>query len=379
MRVLSNAPDPRFGGPLQRSLSVAKKLRPQGIETVFLVPRGDDRFVDRAREDGFECRRIDQPRIRSPRLVGANLRFLTGFAGCVRTAAETIDEYDIDVVHVNGPLNYAVALAAARSDAALVWHFNDTLTPTPLKQLSATLARRWADEIVVAANAVADYFFDEATQTATVYAPVDLDRFDPTKVGASSDTLRSELGIEAGVPIVGTVGNINPAKGHEYLVEAFSDIGGPAHLVVVGKQLDSQQGYYDDLQAKLSEFGIDARVTFTGWRTDIPALLSAFDIFVLASVTEACPMVVLEAMAMECPVIATDVGGVREQIPGPKYGWVVPPEDSAALAAAIESALSAADRTERASNGRARVEEQFSLAACADAHEAVYRSAVTEN
>lgn len=374
MRVLSNAPDPRFGGPLKRSLSVARELRPRGIETVFLVPTGDDRFLEQARKDGFDCLRLDQPRIRSPEHIRANLRFLTGFYGCVTAAETVIDEHDIDVVHANGPLNYPIAFAAARSDAALVWHFNDTLTPTPLKQLSAALARRWADQVVVAADAVGSYFLDGRANARTVYAPVDLTEFDPGNQEFTDWSLHEEFDIPDTVPVVGTIGNINPAKGHEYLIEAFAAVEGPAHLIVVGKRLDSQQEYYARLQSRLRELDIEARVTFTGWRSDIPRLLDAFDVFVLASVTEACPIVVLEAMAMQCPIVATDVGGVREQIPSSDHGWVVPPEDSQSLSEAIEAALTATDTDTRVTNARAHVEELFSLEACVTAHEEIYRS-----
>ena len=374
MRVLSNAPDPRFGGPLQRSLSVARQLRPRGIDTVFLVPQGDDRFVKQAREDGFECSRIDQPRIRSPRLIGANARFLTGFAGCVRTAADHIDNYDIDIVHVNGPLNFAVALAAARSDAALVWHFNDTLTPTPLRQLSAALARRWADEIVVAADAVADYFFDGSTPTTTLYAPVDVDQFDSKTIDVPAESLRAEFDIAPSAKVVGAVGNINPAKGHEFLIEAVAQLDSDAHLVLVGQILDSQRSYYESLQQTIRELGIESRVTFTGWREDIPELLSFFDLFVLASVTEACPIVVLEAMAMECPIVATDVGGVRELLPGDEYGWVVPPENPAAISTAIGDALNSESKPIRTANAKSRVKKVFSLDACVQNHLDIYQS-----
>ncbi|TKX62982.1 glycosyltransferase family 1 protein [Halorubrum sp. ASP1] len=374
MRVLSNAPDPRFGGPLKRSLSVARRLRPKGIDTVFLIPNGDNRFVEQARNNDFECIQIDQPRIRSPDQVRANIQFLAGFYKCVTTAKSVINKHDIDIVHVNGPLNYAVAFAAARSDASLVWHFNDTLTPTPLKELSAALAERWADRIVVAADAVSTYFFDESVDTTTLYAPVDLEKYDPSKITSPNWCLSEELSISAEIPIIGTVGNINPAKGHEYLIEAFADIGESAHLVIVGKQLESQQQYYDRLVERLAELGIETRVTFLGWRDDIPRLLGSFDVFVLASITEACPMVVLEAMAIQCPVVATDVGGVSEQIPGPDYGWVVPPKDPHSLSTAIEGALTAEDSQIRTTNARQRVEERFSLEACASAHAAVYQS-----
>lgn len=379
MQILSNSPDPRLGGPWQRSLDVARGLRDRDVETEFLVAEGDDSFADVAGDAGFRCNRIEQPRLRSPRKVRANMEFVTGFRRCVREVQRLIGSRDVDVVHANGPLNYAVALAAARSDASLVWHFNDTLTPSPFKELSATLAKRWADERVVAARAVHDYFFDDGTDTTTVYPPVDLDEFDPDRYASADEEVRAELGIDEETDIVGTIGNINPAKGHEYLIDAFGSVSRSrdVHLVVVGKRLDSQQAYYRKLQKRVHSLGIEAKVTFAGWHSDVARLLAVFDLFVLSSVTEACPIVVLEAMAMRCPVVSTDVGGVTEQIPTEEYGLVVPPTNVEALTAAIDDGLSSPDRRrERAEMARSRVEREFSLDRCVESHLAVYRRAV---
>lgn len=374
MRILSNAPDPRFGGPLKRSLSVARRLREYNIETVFLVPNGDDVFVERARSNGFECLRIDQPRIRSPKKVRENIQFVSKFRRCAKRIQNIIDVEDIDIAHVNGPLNFAAALATKRSGASLVWHFNDTLTPRPLKQISAALADRWADEIVVAADAVGDYFFQDSVETTTVYAPVDVDQFDPGTIDVQTESLREEFDISPSAKVIGSVGNINPAKGHKFLIEAFAQLDSKAHLVLVGRILDSQRSYYEELQQMIRELGIESQVTFTGWRDDIPTLLSFFDVFVLASVTEACPIVVLEAMAVECPVVATDVGGVKEILPSKEYGWVVPPNNPSVLSTAVGETLASSSLNDRTTNAKLRVETVFSLEACVQNHVDIYRS-----
>lgn len=378
MRVLSSVLDPRPSGPTKRSLGVARLLRPKGIETVFLLPEGDNEFAETAREDGFEVVRIRQPRIRAPKRIPENLRFLLEFRDSASRAASVIDRRDIDIVHANGPLNYQVALAAHRSDASLVWHFNDTLTPTPLKQLSQMAAQRWADTIVVAADAVHDYFFSRSVDSETVYAPVTLDEFEPTRFVDAGQDRRAEFGIGPESLVIGTVGNVNPTKGHEHLIDAAAKVAerndvGEIDVVIVGRLLDSQERHYHELRERVKGHGLGDTVTFTGWRSDIPELLSMFDVFVLPSVTEACPIVVLEAMAMRRPVIATDVGGVREQIPGKEFGWVVPPEDSSALAGAITTALKSPElRRKKAQRARTRVEEVFSLERCAERHAEVY-------
>jgi glycosyltransferase involved in cell wall biosynthesis len=276
------------------------------------------------------------------------------------------------------PVNFQTAIATTQTDVPLAWHFNDTLTPTPVKQIAARLGVRWADEIVVAADAVHDYYFDSKTSSRTIYAPVDIDRFDPSEISINKQGLRSELGLRSDVPVVGTVGNLNPIKGHEYLLRAIAklvDDGLDIVVPVVGAQLDSRKQYFEKLRELRVELDLEDTVEFVGFRSDIPELLSLFDVFVLPSIAEACPIVVLEAMAMKSPVVATNVGGVPEEIPDSDYGWVVPPKDSDALAGAIAEALDdLKECRRRAANARERVESVFSLEACVDRHEDLYRS-----
>jgi glycosyltransferase involved in cell wall biosynthesis len=381
MRVLSSVTDPRIGGPQRRSLDVARQLRTRDIETEFLIPKGDNEFADAAAADGFATHRVTLSRIRPPTRVYGNFRFFVDFYPTVREIATLIETRSIDIVHANMVVNFQTALAASRTSAALVWHFNDTLTPTPVKQAAALCGRRWADEIVVAADAVHDYYFDQSTPSRTVYAPVDVDEFDPATTDVDKAELREELGLDPDAPVVGTVGNINPIKGHEYLLRAIATLDDDQSVTVpvVGAALDSRQAYFKRLRSLRTELELEDVVQFVGFRSDIPELLSLFDVFVLPSVAEACPIVVLEAMAMKCPVVATAVGGVPEELPGADYGWLVPSEDAPALSDAISDALSDPDeRLRRAVNARQRVESMLSLSACVDVHEDLYRS-VTEN
>lgn len=380
MHILSSVPDPRFGGPQQRSLAVARELRDYDITTSFLVPKGPGTFGKEAHDEGFRVWRVRVPRIRSPKQILENMRFIAGYRSARDEVQRLIETNDIDVVHVNGPLNFPVATAANRSNAALLWHFNDTLTPTPLRQLAGMAAKRWADDIVVAANAVHDHFFSDRTETRTIYAPVDIDEFDPHRHSTASQDLRDEFGLCSSTDIICTVGNLNPVKGHKYLVEAFAEVVQrfDTHLLIVGKSLESRREYYEKIQRQVGNLGIDDDVTFAGWRSDVPKILAGSDLFVLASLSEACPIVVLEAMAMRRATIVTNVGGIPEQIPDSDHGWVVPPANPNALADAIFDALSnPQDRQRRATNARSRAGEVFSLEVCVQHHVDAYRAAIS--
>lgn len=381
MRVLNSVTDPRMGGPQKRALNVANELENRGVETVFLIPEGNDDFVEAALDDGFEICRMSPYQIRPPKDIFGNSRFLASFLPMVWDIQQIIRDEDIDIVHAGMSINYQTSLAAKRTDTPLIWHFNDTLMPSPVKQVSAITARRWADKIVVVADAVHEYYFSGDTESETVYTPVNLEEFDPHSLDIDETSLRDELGIPQEIPVVGTVGNINPIKGHEYLLYAVSQLieeeDTQVTVPIVGKQLDSRKDYYERLLSLRSELGLDEHVKFVGFRSDIPRLLNLFDVFVLPSIAEACPTVVLEAMAMNTPVVATDVGGVKEELPDRNYGWVVPPKNPEALCRAISEAISNPEEcARRTRNSRDRVESIFSLENCANRHEELYRSLV---
>jgi len=381
MRVLNVLPDDRMSGPQIRSLQVAETLRDRNVETVFAVPEGDGGFETAATEAGFSVYSLPFKRIRSPRKPIANARFLAGYRGTVSRLTSFVASVDADIVHVNVSTNFQGAHAAFRSGAALVWHFNDSLTPWPVRNVTAGLARRWADEIIVAADAVADYYFpNDQAQTRTVYAPVDIDTFDLDTVGDTWPDGLLGRGSPPSCPVVGTVGNINPAKGHGDFIRVINRVcsrHGPVLAPVVGKPLASRRGHFRRLQRLVEDRELEDTVHFCGYRDDIPSVLSAFDVFVLSSVSEACPMVILEAMAMERPVVATDVGGVREQITDGKHGLVVPRSDPAAMADRIETLLTDGDECQRlGTNARQRVVEEFSLPTIANHLLSVYERAV---
>ena len=116
-----------------------------------------------------------------------------------------------------------------------------------------------------------------------------------------------------------------------------------------------------EIEILIKELQLEEDITLLGRRSDIPQLLSQADIFVLASKHEGLPTVVIEAMACECYVVATDCGGSAEILGD--TGQLVPIEDSQALADALKNtvALSSKDRMENNRKARARVEQLFSL------------------
>ena len=129
--------------------------------------------------------------------------------------------------------------------------------------------------------------------------------------------------------IVATIARLKPVKGHQYLIEAFSQLNDLPHvkLLVVG-----DGPLHDELQQQVTALSLEERVHFTGFRKDIPEILKAVDCSCLASLSEALPYVVLEAASYARPLLVTKVGGLATLLEDSKNALLVPAENATALA-----------------------------------------------
>ena len=159
---------------------------------------------------------------------------------------------------------------------------------------------------------------------------VDIDRF---AVNTDTVGLKRQLGIDMTQKIVGSIGRLAQEKGHIYLIKAFkiiiSDYPNTKLLIVGNGEL------IQNLKSQVTSLQLEDKVVFTGMRTDIPEILSIMDIFVLPSLIEAMPMVLLEAMASKKTIIATNVGSVSRIIRNNETGILINPADIDSLAKGI--------------------------------------------
>jgi glycosyltransferase involved in cell wall biosynthesis len=176
--------------------------------------------------------------------------------------------------------------------------------------------------------------------------------------------------LERALPRLISVGRLAAPKDWSTLLSALAELDPEtfAELVIVGDGPDRER-VEDERNRRLPE-----RVRLLGERDDVPGLLSDADVFVLASRSEGLPLSVVEAMAAGLPVVASDVGGLRELVRDGETGVLVPPGDPAALADALRPLL--ADRELRrrlGSAGRVRAETLFDLSGFRRAHLELYR------
>lgn len=189
----------------------------------------------------------------------------------------------------------------------------------------------------------------------TIYNGVNLERFNPDQVVCEKITTESEKGNV----IIGTVGRLFPFKGHQYLIRAMTLV--LQQVTNVNLWIIGDGPLRQFLESLVAELGISEYVVFLGEHADIPQLILQMDIFVLPSLTEGLPLTVLEALAMEKPVIASNVGGIPEFIEDSYSGILVEPRDSAGLAHVILKLLSNKEKAkELAANGRRLVSTHFS-------------------
>ncbi|MFB3880124.1 MAG: glycosyltransferase [Armatimonadota bacterium] len=181
------------------------------------------------------------------------------------------------------------------------------------------------------------------------------------------------LGMPDDALVVGTVGRVEPIKGHRHLIAAAGEVAKEhprCHFVIVGRN-DNEEG--EALRSQLPDLGLNGRVHFLGPRDDVPALLREMDIFVLPSLSEGMSNALLEAMATGLPCIATAVGGNREVIEDGVSGVLVPPANRDALTAAILRLVGDAGMQERLGKAaRERARTRYSLDAMIEAHLRLY-------
>ena len=164
-----------------------------------------------------------------------------------------------------------------------------------------------------------------------------------------SKELRNQLKLEKDKPIVGMIGRLEPVKGPQYFIEA-------AKLVIenfpeVAFLIIGEGSLRNELEMQCKNANILERIVFTGWREDIPELLSTIEILALPSLNEAVGRILIEAGASGVPVVASNVGGVPQIVNNNQTGILVPPKDPYAMAQAIVSLLK--DKEKRKKMGQA--------------------------
>lgn len=273
---------------------------------------------------------------------------------------------DYDLVHthqIQGDIYGSVSATMAGITSIVSSKHNDPpfLTHQPYKLLH-NLTIWLSDKIITISENVRcftrQHSIASSDQLETIYYGLDPAPFDAVSTNEIKD-VRSEF-VESDEVLLGTVARLTEQKDLETLLEAFAEVletHPKTGLAIVG---DGPKR--DELEKLAREYDISENVSFTGYRSDIPQLMHAFDTFVLPSRWEGFGRVFLEAMAASTPIVASNVSAIPEIVIDEETGLLADVGETQEFTSAINNLLESDDlRTELGKNGRNRLEEQFTV------------------
>jgi len=280
--------------------------------------------------------------------------------GAIRQIREIVRAEQVRLVHSHGYKSDIYGYLACRRLGVPIMatcHLWTRQTPTirVYEFLDACLLRRF-DAVV----AVSDVIAEEARRAGIPAAKITTinNGIDLVPFGSATPILAEEIN-KGNRPLIGTVGRLVSQKGMDYFLRAARAVLHEipeALFAVVGDGPDRAK-----LQRQAKDLGIEGQVVFTGSRADMPQVYASLDVFVLASLDEGMPMAVLEALASNRAVVATQVGAVPKLIVSGQTGMLVPPANVQGLADAILVLLRNPElRARLGRNGGALVHKQFS-------------------
>lgn len=347
---------------LLRPLGLA--LRDSGYEVSFCCSPGEG--LDRLEQEGFSVFRI--PISRSYNIFSHTVSLFRLYSLMRRE--------DFDIVHTHTPVAGLLGRIAAKV-AGVPWivytahgfYFHEDMRGV-LRSVMRSIERFGASiSNLIFVQSGED--LEEAAKSGI--APVKKlvhigNGVDPAIFGRevnaeAAAAVREELGIEGG-PVIGFTGRIVREKGAVEFVKAAGIVSRKmpgAMFIMIGAPLESDRdGCFTEIESLVESEGLSGRLVMTGYRNDVPVILSLLDLFAMPSYREGMPRSLLEAMASGLPVVATDIRGCREEVVDGETGLLVPPRDYYALGEAVLKILSDGDLAAGMGRaGRERVLDHF--------------------
>ncbi len=349
-------------GASRSLLRLVTNIRRREFDPVVVLPRR-----------GILQERIEQAGVRV--IIDESLAIITRYEPLWKVAlrfpvsvwrlCRLIRNLGTQIVHTNIAVAFSPSVAAKLAGVPHVWHVREAFEEFGgLWKLYRLFMLGFSSRIIAVSHATAAQF-PRSAKVRVIHNGFPLSEFDVDQdlIGQS---FRAQYGLGRDL-VVGCVGRIKwVRKGQEYLVQAAAHLKQRdicARFVIVGAPFGPNQGHLDRLKALARELGVEDAFVFTGELTDTKPAYAAMNIFVLPSAQpEPFGGVVMEAMAMGLPVIATNIGGSTDQVEEGVSGFLVPPGDSEKLADKIANLL--ADEPLRRSMGQAgrrRMERLFTF------------------
>lgn len=372
LSVFNIIPDSRISGPIVRVSRTASKLKENGYQTTVILPSLPNTTYDFIKRKSLDTKIISITK--TPRLndIFALSKWVLYLPRDTWRFSKLFLKHKPDIVHINSAFFLAPAIASKVLQIPIIWHINDTMGGALVSKILGIICKTIATKIVVASHSVASHYKIKRNSFSIIYPPVDYLRYPLRRKNKKKQTIN-----------VSIIANWSKIKGLDIFIKAASKVSKKfknVEFYIVGSELETQKDYSKDLKKLINKLKMKDKLNICGHVDSdlIPNFLSRMDIHVLSSRSEGCPISLLEAMAASIPVVATNVGGVKESLFGEKNnhgGIIVPVNNVLALANAIEGLVINSDNAKMLGiNGRKIVKMKFSLESCVKKHLDIYSS-----
>ena len=335
LRILQLVSSPTTSGPCVYVLELSQMLRQLGHE-MTIVARPDSWMAAESERLGFHTLVSDQYRFPFDQ---------------IQQLRHVIQERNIDLIHTH--------MSRAHSMGVLLRGLCQI--PCVATAHCRKIQAHWAlNNHVIATSLDTERFHRRYNlvprdRISTIYSPVPrrLTSGAPAPIQDANaiQELRSRWGCRqknsSSETVVGVVGEISPAKGQAYLLQAIRHLhtaGREIRLVVIGNH---REDYVVELQKLARDLGIGSRIHWAGFCNQVPLAMLALDMYVCPSLSESLPLTLLEAMSAARPIVATQVGGIPEIIRHRATGLLVPPRNSMAIAQAMAEIIDNPEQAQR--------------------------------
>ena len=337
-RIAFIAHDCSLFGAQRSLLSLLLNLDRNNFDPIVIIPY-EGPFADIVRQAGIPCHLAKMSRwvpLATEKHAAYALLFILSTPYRVYSVLKLLTSLNIDIVYTNTIVNIDGALAAKLLGKKHIWHLregvqgNKQLSPCFPASLIPDIIRALSNQIIVNSQWLGRHYFGTDSVARIVHNGINHETF--SLIHDSGPRIRHELGLPETSRLIVSIGSMDPRKCHDIFIKASEIVCAKSKTVyalIVGAGNDA---YERHLKTLVMQRCLRDRVLFLGWRNDVTRIVAESDVLVLASDQEAFGRVLIEAMALKKPIVATRSGGPEEVVVDGETGYLVPIRDPVAIA-----------------------------------------------
>lgn len=382
--IMHFLPRNTYGGIENQVLDVSSRLEEkQEYKNIIALPDEEGDLIDEVKNHGLEAVKIKYrlpKQFESLSALWWNIGWGMEFIPSVQQIRQEICRYDPDVVHINGLLLLQPGIAAELENIKVLWYLvSDNIYPHWLVRMLIPIINKLSIEVILISESNRDFYLQNNRDVTIIPGGIDVDQISGENITENRiSDFWDKHGIDTKRSTIVTLSKVTKVKGQIYGIRAISKLNNKVNYLIVGPMQDEK--YVAELRRTAKSLNVEDQVYITGFVNDKYAALKGSDVFLLPSLGEGTPLVIMEAFAMKLPVIAADVGGVRELLDHGRAGQIVPPKDPQAISSAIQTYLYNQNMSEKHTEvGHDRVYSNYNIDTIVTKYEEVYERVTQTN